>query len=48
MGGGFYPGSLKNYNHGKPFPRSNPVKMHQTITGILPKIREIAASSMGV
>ena len=35
-------------NWAKPSPRSNPVIMHRTITGILRKIREIEALSMGV
>ncbi len=35
-------------NWAKPSPRFNPVIMHRTITGILRKIREIEASSMGV
>jgi len=35
-------------NREKPSPRSNPVIMHRTIKIILPKIREIASSSMGV
>jgi hypothetical protein len=49
IGGEFYPGSLKKiYDWAKPSPRSNPVIMHRTITGILRKIREIEALSMGV
>ena len=35
-------------NWAKPSPRFNPVIMRQTITGILRKIREIEASSIGV
>jgi hypothetical protein len=35
-------------NWAKPSPRSNPVVMHRTITGILRNIREIEAISMGV
>jgi hypothetical protein len=38
----------KLHNWAKPSPRFNPVIMHRTITGILRKIREIEASSMGV
>ena len=38
----------KFHNWAKPSPRFNPVIMHQTITGILRKIREIEALSMGV
>jgi len=38
----------KFHNWAKPSPRSNPAIMHRTITGILRKIREIEASSMGV
>jgi hypothetical protein len=48
VGGGFYPGSLKNYITGHPPPRFNPVIMHRTITGILRKTREIEALSTGV
>jgi hypothetical protein len=36
------------HNWAKPSPRSNPATMHRTITGILRKINEIEASSMGV
>jgi hypothetical protein len=35
-------------NWAKPSPRLNPVIMDRTTTGILRKIREIEASSMGV
>ena len=38
----------KYHNWAKPSPRYNQAKMHRTITGILRKIREIEASSMGV
>ena len=38
----------KYHNWAKPSPRYNPAKMHRTIIGILRKIREIEASSMGV
>ena len=38
----------KFHTWAKPAPRSNPAIMHRTITDILPKIREIEASSMGV
>jgi hypothetical protein len=38
----------KFHNWAKPSPRSNPVMMHRTTTGILRKIREIEASSIGV
>jgi hypothetical protein len=38
----------KFHNWAKPSPRSNPVIMHRTITGILRKITEIEAVSMGV
>jgi hypothetical protein len=38
----------KFYNWAKPSPRFNPPTMHRTITGILRKIREFEASSMGV
>ena len=38
----------KFHNWAKPSPRYNPVIMHRTKTGILRKIREIEASSMGV
>ena len=38
----------KFHNWAKPSPRSNPAIMHRTITGILRKIREIEAVSMGV
>ena len=37
----------KFHNWAKPSPRSNPVIMNRTITGILRKIREIEASSVG-
>ena len=38
----------KFHNWAKPSPRSNPATMHRTITGILRKIREVEALSMGV
>jgi hypothetical protein len=38
----------KFHKWAKPPPRFNLVIMHRTITGILRKIREIEASSMGV